>query len=305
LVHLLIILAVAAKIRNENPGDEPIAISPFLWSAMFFGWIIPLVGVLTFFVVNYYWTKEFSISFWVDMISLLQGQSFAEAVFGGEGISAQETAQKVAEEVETVVVASPEAKQKTLDFVEKSRLNKVRKQLKRFKSPSFLVKFFHPLELPLLAIAGFFYDACLIAFMVSLALKHDSENRVIVALSGDPFLLTTFVLVIVFILLANFHLLILVNIGLSIMLFLSIVALIYVLVCTPFFIFVYIPVASIIGYWQCWISFSKATEICRVPGMKPKHIDLELTKLMVKQRIQLYREDNGLSARMQRSGTDK
>jgi len=31
-------------------------------------------------------------------------------VFGGEGISAQETAQKVAEEVETVVVASPEAK---------------------------------------------------------------------------------------------------------------------------------------------------------------------------------------------------
>ena len=261
---------------------------------MFFGWIVPLVGVLTFFVVNYYWTKEFSISFWVDMISLLQGQSFAEAVFGGEGISAQETAQKVAEEVETVVVASPEAKQKTLDFVEKSRLNKVKKQLKKFKSPSFLVKFFHPLELPLLAIAGLCYDACLIALMVSLALTHDSENRVIVALSGDPFLLTTFVLVIVFILLANFHLLILVNIGLSIMLFLSIVALIYVLVCTPFFIFVYIPVASIIGYWQCWISFSKATEICRVPGMKPKHIDLELTKLMIKQRTQLYREDNGL-----------
>ena len=298
LVHLLIILAVAAKIRNENPefleDEEPIVISPFLWSAMFFGWIVPLVGVLTFFVVNYYWTKEFSISFWVDMMSLLQGQSFAEAVFGGEGISAQETAQKVAEEVETAVVASPEAKQKTLDFVEKSRLNIVKKQLKKFKSPSFLVKFFHPLELPLLAIAGFFYDACLIAFMVSLALKHDSENRVIVALSGDPFLLTTFVLVIVFILLANFHLLILVNIGLSIMLFLSIVALIYVLVCTPFFIFVYIPVASIIGYWQCWISFSKATEICRVPGMKPKHIDLELTKLMVKQRTQLYHEDNGL-----------
>jgi len=56
LVHLLIILAVAAKIRNENPvfleDEDPIAISPFLWSAMFFGWIIPLVGVLTFFVVN-------------------------------------------------------------------------------------------------------------------------------------------------------------------------------------------------------------------------------------------------------------
>jgi len=75
-VHLLIVLAVAAKIRNENSqaldDEDPINISPFLWSAIFLGWIVPLAGVLVFFVVNYYWTKEFSISFWVDMISLLQ-----------------------------------------------------------------------------------------------------------------------------------------------------------------------------------------------------------------------------------------
>ena len=113
-VHLLIILAVSAKIHNENPkfleDEDPIVISPFLWSALFLGWVVPLAGVLTFFVVNHYWTKEFSISFWVDMISLLQGQSFAEAVFGEEGMSTLETAQKVAEEVETVLVASPEAK---------------------------------------------------------------------------------------------------------------------------------------------------------------------------------------------------
>ena len=309
-VHLLVIVAVAAKINNENPiileEEEPIVISPFLWCAIVFGWIIPLAGVLTFFVVNYYWTKEFSISFWVDMMSLLQGQNFAVAVFGGEGMSAvQQIAEHVAEEVETVLVVSPEAKQKTLDvdfvdtkqktldFVEKSHFNEVKKQMKRFKSPSFLAKFIHPLELPFLALAGLFYDACLIALMVSLALTHDSENRVSVALFGDSFLLAAYVLMVVFLLLANFHLLILVNIGVSIMLFLSIVAALYVVVSIPFFIFVYIPIASIIGYWQCWISFMKATEICSVPGVKPKHIDLELTKLMVEERTQLYREDNG------------
>jgi len=301
LVHLLIILAVAAKIRNEDPeildDADPINISPFLWCAMFLGWLIPLAGVLTFFVVNYYWAKEFSISFWVDMISLLQGQSFADVVFSGEGMSAtKETAKQVAEEVETktVTVVSPEAKQKTLDFVEKSQLNEVKRQLKRFKSPSFLTKFFHPLKLPLLSLSGLFYDACLVAFIVTLALTYDSENRVRVAISNDTFLLTMFVLVIIFILLANFHLLIWVNIGLSIMLVVSIAAAVYILVAIPFFIFVYIPVASIIGYWQCWINFTKATEVFHVPGEKPKHMDLELTKLMIQQRTQLYREHNEL-----------
>ena len=298
--HLLIILAVAAKIYNENPeileDEDPINISPFLWSAIFLGWLIPLAGVLTFFVVNYYWTKEFSISFWVDMISLLQGQSFADVVFSGEGMSAtKETAEHVAEKVETkaVAVVTPEAKQKTLEFVEKSQLNVVKKQLMRFKSPSFLTKFFHPLKLPLLALAGLLYDTCLIAFMVSLALTRDSDNTVRLALSGDNFLLTTYVLVIIIILLANFHLLIWVNIGLSIMLLLSIAAALYVVVSIPFFIFVYIPIASIIGYWQCWISFTKATEVFSAPGVKPKHIDMELTELMISQRIQLYHKDNG------------
>ena len=66
-----------------------------------FGWIIPMAGVFVFFIVNYYWTKEFSISFWVDMISLLQGQGFAEAVLGGEGVSAtKEAAEQLVEKAE-------------------------------------------------------------------------------------------------------------------------------------------------------------------------------------------------------------
>ena len=85
--------------------------SPFLITAIVLGGILPLAGVLAFFAVNYYWMKEFSIGFWLNMISrLLKGESFAEAVFGGESLSA--------------------SKEKAPKFVEKSLYKKVKKQLK-------------------------------------------------------------------------------------------------------------------------------------------------------------------------------
>ena len=256
LVHLFTIVAVAAKIRNEDfaVGDDPNAliISPFLWVAMFLGWIIPLAGVFVFFIVNYYWTKEFSISFWVDMISLLQGQGFAEAVFGGEGVSAtKEAAEQLVEKAERKKI-SPEAKERTLDFVEKSGLNEVKKQLKTFKSPSFFVKFVHPIRLPLLCILGLLYNICVIAFVVSIALTVDPQTgQVRSALSGDPFLLASFVVVVVFMVLANFHVLILMNGFILVALFLLVLAAIIVVVSIPL-ILLSLPVVGIIGYCTFW-----------------------------------------------------
>ena len=127
-VHLMIILVIAIKINNENLLQIPTMMvngsnntvdgdhsginalpSPFLIIAIILGWIIPLAGVFVFFIVNYYWMKEFTIGFWLNMISLLQGESFAETVFGGSGLS-------VAEE-------------KVLEFVEDTQYKKVKKQL--------------------------------------------------------------------------------------------------------------------------------------------------------------------------------
>ena len=255
-VHLFTIVAVAAKIRNEDfaVGDDPNAliISAFLWVTMFLGWIIPLAGVFVFFIVNYYWTKEFSISFWVDMISLLQGQGFAEAVFGGEGVSAtKETAEHLVEKAERKKL-SPEAKERTLDFVEKSGLNEVKKQLKTFKSPSFFVKFVHPIRLPFLCILGLLYNICVIAFGVSIALTVDSQTgQVCNALSGDPFLLASFVVLVFFMVLANFHVLILMNGFILVALFVLVLAAIYVVVSVPL-ILLSLPVMGIIGYCKFW-----------------------------------------------------
>ena len=121
LVHLIVILVVAAKINNEHISLQMRMVtgtelslqdnaSPFLIVATILGEVIPIAGVLTFFGVNYYWIKEFSIGFWLNMMSLLQGESFAETVFGGETLSI--------------------TKERALDFVEKAQYKKVKKQLK-------------------------------------------------------------------------------------------------------------------------------------------------------------------------------
>ena len=309
-VHLLAVLVVAAKIRHENPeplenDDDPINVSPFLWVVMVLGWVIPLAGVFMFFIVNYYWTQQFTIGFWIDMISLLQGQSFAEAVFGGEGAEVtKEAAEHLVEEVEHELVSpehehetvlpedehktvlpedehetvlpederkttspedepktiSPEAKQKTLDFVEKSGLKEVKRQLKIFKSPSFWVKFIHPAKLPLLCISGLIYNILLITFAVSIGMTYDSTNGTRLILNENEFLLGTFVGIEVFLVLANFHLMILINFALLVMFVIAVLAATYIVLSLPF-ILLYLPIMCIFGYYKFWRSFSKEMEL--------------------------------------------
>ena len=298
-VHLLAVVAVAAKIRNENPNTlddgDTINISPFLWAVIFLGWIVPLAGVITFFTVNYYWTKEFSIGFWVDMISLLQGQGFAEAVFGGEGVSAtKEAAEQLAgggeEDPDEPVTISQEAKERTLDFVEKSGLKEVKKQLRKFKSPSFFVKLFHPLKLPLLSLTGLFYDCCLIAFGASMVLTRQNGN-IRLAILDDNLLFAVFAIVMTCIVIANLQILIVINVGFIIIFFLTLAGIILVLVTLPFIIGIYLPIACVIGTGLCFRSLSRATNVFKPAGIKPRHTHLKLTK-RDKSMIRTLYEDN-------------
>ena len=324
LVHLLTVLVVAAKIQHENPepldDDDPINVSPFLWVVMVLGWVIPLAGVFMFFIVNYYWTKQFTIGFWIDMISLLQGQSFAEAVFGGEGAAVtKEAAEHLVEEVEHELVSpehehetvlpedehetvlpederktspeeepktiSLEAKQKTLDFVEKSGLKEVKRQLKIFKSPSFWVKFIHPAKLPLLCISGLIYNTLLIIFATSVGLTYDGTNGTRLILTENEFLLGTFVGLEVFLVLANFHLIILIDIVLFVLFVIAVLAAAYIVLSLPF-ILLYLPIMCIFGYYKFWRSFSKEMELFYESGTL-ETVDIEKKPLqpLKKERI--------------------
>ena len=246
-VHLMIILVVGAKINNENGNsatsnssnssnssnascDDPIiTASPFLWVSIVLGWLLPLTGTAAFFIVNYYWMKEFSIDFWLNMISLLQGASFAEAVFGGDGIS--------------------ETKEMTLQFIEDTGYKEVKEQIRKYKSPSWFTKFIFPARVPLPALSGLIYDVCLIAFIGSLILTYDGEQVTLVILQDDIIFTCIFFVAIPCLLIANLHILILLN-GLLAIIFLTffIVILFGVFIALPVLLFVYFPLVGILGY---------------------------------------------------------
>ena len=247
VVHLMVILVIATKINNENRitmtsmnmtnstmmGEEEDAgmnASPFLITAIILGWIIPVAGVSAFFVVNYYWMKEFSIGFWVNMISLLQGESFAETVFGGEGDA---------------------PKQKALEFVEKSQYKKVKKQLESFKGPSVVTKFLFPARVPVTAISGLVYDIALLTFIACLMLTYDSEDGSVrlVIFKDDPIMTSVFMISVTTIIVANIHVLVLLNIILFIVLLVLGLAVVIAAFLSPVLLLIYLPSVACLGYF--------------------------------------------------------
>ena len=242
-VHLIIVLVIGAKINTEismnmttsanvsDDSDPIIMASPFLWMSIVLGWLLPLAGTTAFFIVNYYWLREFSIDFWINMVSLLQGASFAESVFGGEGEGISET------------------KEKTLEFVEESGYATVKQHLVKFKSPHWSTKFFYPAKIPVAAMCGVVYDICLIAFIVSLILTYEDGTVKSVVLQGDDTYTIIFFISVIVILLANLHILFLLNsLLILLVLALAIVSFFAVFVILPVLLFIYLPVVGLLGY---------------------------------------------------------
>ena len=87
VVQILMLIGIGAKIQNDNPplnttaisanntaGNDtstPIHIGPFLWYMIVSGYILPFLGLLTFFIVTYYWVQEFPIGICLDVLRLL------------------------------------------------------------------------------------------------------------------------------------------------------------------------------------------------------------------------------------------
>jgi hypothetical protein len=242
-VHLMIILVIATKINNENPvmilndsnvatdsehDDSDVRASPFLITAIVLGWIIPLTGVFVFFVVNYYWMKEFSIGFWLNMTSLLQGESFAETVFGENGMSTVE--------------------EKVQEFIEDSQYKEIKKQLIRFKSTPVWIKFFYPARIPITAISGLLYDILLLMFIACLMLTYENGSVRLVVFTDDNKMTAMFVVSIIVIIIANIQALVLLNIILLFTVACLAVAIIIAAFLSPLLLFVYFPIMACLGY---------------------------------------------------------
>ena len=253
ITHFILILAVALKIRNENPNfgeQDTVFVSGFLWIVVVLGGLIPMTGIITFFVTNYYYAKEFSISFWIDMMSLLQAPDFTETVFKSGGTEAPgELAQ---------------------DFVKKSELKKVKKQYERFKSPSWYVKFFFPLRLPVMVVIGLVYTLGLVAYLVSLVLTQNPptamSGTVELILFDDIPVTVAFLLCSVVLFVFNIKIIILMAVFLILFVLFVISASLMLIIVVPFIIIFYIPIGFCVGFLQCCRSTFKDLSIFETPG---------------------------------------
>jgi len=158
----VIIVTVAIKINDENSVERcpsingTICASPFLIYDAVVGGIIPLFGVASFFVVNFYQMRQLYAGLWIDMVSLLQSESFADLVFQGEGVKA--------------------AKSKAKNFVIDIELHDLKKQYKTWRNSPTWASIIYPFKVPIIAALGILYELLLASFLTTIFLGQDLDD---------------------------------------------------------------------------------------------------------------------------------
>lgn len=156
LSQLTIIFAISFKIKDENPieGTEDINASPFLITSIILGGVLPNLGIIAYFLVNYYSLQDMAMGIFINMMSLLQSENFAELVFEGDGTEVPQ--------------------EKAKELVEKINLPKTRQQFdERRKAQGWSDSIQFSFNMPLLIVAGLAYYAAIIAFIASLMFGSD------------------------------------------------------------------------------------------------------------------------------------
>ena len=80
VAQILMIVTIGIGIHEENKdsSNQPIKVSSNLWYMIVAGYVLPVFGLFTFFVVTYFWVQEFPIGICVDVLSILQQPGIEE-----------------------------------------------------------------------------------------------------------------------------------------------------------------------------------------------------------------------------------
>ena len=97
-----------------------------------------------------------SAGLWIDMVSLLQSESFADLVFQGEGIKA--------------------AKSKAMNFVKDIEFHDLKKQYKAWQNSAVWDSIVYPLKIPIVAALGILYELLLASFLTTIFLGQDIDD---------------------------------------------------------------------------------------------------------------------------------
>ena len=186
VVHITIFAIVGITIFQENPvPSDTIYVSPCLAYIILVGGILPIYGIGIFFIINYYNLREVSMGFGVNMLALLQSESFATTVFSNTGVK--------------------ESKERAKRIIKKIKYEEVKHQFKKFQSAPRWIKLLYPFRFPFLFAIAAFYEILLFFFFLSLICS------LIFGVQQPQFIPVFFVIASIIIVLANIHVIILVT----------------------------------------------------------------------------------------------
>lgn len=93
---------IGIQIYRENLGSDSLRISWQLGLIIAGAFVLPIFGVLMFFVTTFHWADDFSLGLLLGLLKLLKAKKFPNMVFEAEGVDDQkrkELARKLTEEV--------------------------------------------------------------------------------------------------------------------------------------------------------------------------------------------------------------
>ena len=201
LAQVLMLIAIGAKIRYDNrhlyrtdledSDDEmKIRVSGHLWFMIISGYFLPFMGFLSFFVVTFYWSQEFPIGIYVDMISLMKmtacgGEDVAK--LGDKMEGGKEDAQKIA-----------------------SHFEKLDSDFHTLRETTVFAKLSYPFKKPGLIIICMIYTALLLSFVLCASLTVGESGDLLVQILNGGGWVIYYLLAIVFGIIANLYVLLVV-----------------------------------------------------------------------------------------------
>ena len=184
VAQIFMIIAIAAKIRDDNRHlfdsrvvtnstnssvlmntdnmgsmDESIHVSGYLWYMLVMGYILPVFGFLSFFIVTYFWVQEFPIGICIDMVSLL-----LMPMASVNDASKPKKKEEVKKRIEKIT--------KYLHYAE------LKKQFKGLRGTKWLDKFEYPFKSPQMVILCLIYAILQLAFILSAGLVNEDEDGI-------------------------------------------------------------------------------------------------------------------------------
>ena len=101
VAQIMMIVAVSLKIADDNRNrtlDSPLHVSSELWFMLVAGYIMPFLGILSFFVPTFYWVYEHENGLCLDFLSLLNMPGIDHVLYpdGDDMKEAYESIRKIA-----------------------------------------------------------------------------------------------------------------------------------------------------------------------------------------------------------------